>query len=281
MMKRGELTSQQLVTIIILIISFAVILILIFKLNLGQESDKEICHNSVVMNSKSKNPFISGALDCKTNYVCISGGGKCENFNPSNTIKIDINQGKEKVKNDIMKAVANEMSDCWWMFGEGKVDYVGFDLGNKITGNLACSLCSIIGFDEKIQNDEKLKEGINYEQFYNYLESTEKENGKNYLSYLYGVQTFEKVEEMIQINPQEQIDFKKQYYVLTAIGNLGALKSTANWFASGFDAFNNIWGLNKILGETTKFKGYGIIPVSIKEKSKINDLECSEFLIKA
>ena len=56
MMKRGELTSQQLVTIIILIISFAVILILIFKLNLGQESDKEICHNSVVMNSKSKNP---------------------------------------------------------------------------------------------------------------------------------------------------------------------------------------------------------------------------------
>ena len=75
---KGELTTQQIVTLIILVVSFAVILFLIFRLNLGETTQKEICHNSVLMKAKSLPG--TGYLDCKTNYVCISGGGECDEF---------------------------------------------------------------------------------------------------------------------------------------------------------------------------------------------------------
>ena len=47
--KKGEMTTQQIVLLIILIASFAVILGFLFKLNFGAESEKDICHNSVVL----------------------------------------------------------------------------------------------------------------------------------------------------------------------------------------------------------------------------------------
>ena len=46
---RAELTTQQIVGLIILIISFVIILYFIFALNLGETTDKEICHNSVAL----------------------------------------------------------------------------------------------------------------------------------------------------------------------------------------------------------------------------------------
>ncbi|MFH0972864.1 MAG: hypothetical protein V1768_02650 [Patescibacteria group bacterium] len=278
MKRKGELTTQQLITIIILIVSFGVLLFFIFRLNLGGDvTNKEICHNSVLMKSKSK---IGGsALDCRTNYICISGGGKCEGFSATDTVEIDVNS--PNAKEQVMKAIADEMADCWWMFGEGKVDYVGFSIGTAITGDITCSLCSIISFDKKIRDDEKLKGGIEYEKFYNYLQSIEKETGRNYLYYLYGAQDIEEVKKIIPINFQESIEFNKQYSVLTGVGKLDVLRKSANWFYSGFDAFNSIFGLDKFLGKTVKFKGYGTIPVTIKEKSKVNGLGCTDFLTKA
>ena len=120
MKRKGELTTQQLITIIILIVSFGVLLFFIFRLNLGGDvTNKEICHNSVLMKSKSK---IGGsALDCRTNYICISGGEKCEGFSATDTVEIDMRGTDDDRKKRVMKAIADEMADCWWMFGEGKV----------------------------------------------------------------------------------------------------------------------------------------------------------------
>src|SRR3989339_574623 len=95
--KRGELTTQQIVGLIILITSFAVILFLLFRLNLGEISEKEICHNSVVLKGQSPSNFEVGNLDCKTNYICISGGEDCKDFNHTNIINININQKPEKM----------------------------------------------------------------------------------------------------------------------------------------------------------------------------------------
>ena len=44
MPKLAELTTQQIVTIVIILVSFAIILIFIVALNLGEASNKEICH---------------------------------------------------------------------------------------------------------------------------------------------------------------------------------------------------------------------------------------------
>jgi hypothetical protein len=176
--KRGELTTQQIIMLIIVITSFVVILFLLFRLNLGETSNKEICHNSVVLKSTGKG--LAGQLDCTTNYLCISGGGECEDINPTITIKVDPNN-----KEEIMKVIADEMADCWWMFGEGKLDYADFE---ALKAQTVCAICSIVKFDEKIQ--EVQGEGITYEEFINNLNIL-KDDSESYLHYFYGVYTVE------------------------------------------------------------------------------------------
>jgi len=171
--KRGEITTAQIVTIIVLIVSFIVILYFFFRLNLGATTNSEICHNSVVLQAKSAK-LISG-LQCKTDYVCISGGGTCENLNPTITLKVD-----SKNKAETMKALADQMANCWWVFGEGKMDYLGLKFGEKITGGSGCAVCSVVGIDSKISS-------ISYKDFIDYLASTNKDSSQTYLHYLYGV----------------------------------------------------------------------------------------------
>ena len=202
---KGELTTQQIVGLVILITSFAVILFFLLRLNLGETTDKEICHNSVLMKSKS---VLGGELDCKTNYVCISGGGKCEGINPTITKKIDLS--KPNAKNETMKAIADEMADCWWMFGEGKVNYVGKDIVGY-----HCAICSIIKFDEEIQLGE-----TTYEEFYNYLAKTKKDKTQTYLKYLYDVNSLEDVKSKLEVEEfkfEETISINEQYAVVTGL----------------------------------------------------------------
>ena len=187
MEKKGELTTQQLVTIIILIVSFAVILFFIFRLDLGGTNNKQICHNSVVL--KSKTAGFGGQLDCRTNYLCISGGGDCEDISPTQTVKVNPNSKKE-----IMEAIAEEMADCWWMFGEGEIDYLGF----RDEKQQGCAICSVMAFDEKIR--EKTDEKISYEDLFNYMEKN-KRGEETYFKYLYGVSSIEKLKN--KINSEE------------------------------------------------------------------------------
>jgi hypothetical protein len=142
--KRAELTTQQLVVLIILIISFVIILFLLFRMNLRTETNKEICHNSVVLLSKKSGLF--GALDCKTSYVCFTIGGKCTSFNYDYEKKISFE--KENLEEEIKTALNEEFDDCWWMFGEGKIDYTGV----VDYEGYKCAICSAIKFDNRIQD---------------------------------------------------------------------------------------------------------------------------------
>jgi hypothetical protein len=254
--QRGELTTQQIVGLIVLIVSFSIILILIFRLNLGETTNKEICHNSVLLKSKS---LVGGALDCRTNYVCLSGGRKCEGINPTETIEIDLNQESDEIKDDIMKAIADEMADCWWMFGEGKIDYVG---GVNIIGNKVCALCSKISFDEIIKNKEELKEGITYEIFYEFLNNELKDKTQTYLQY-FGIK---KIEDSYFDN---NFDFKNNYYVLTGIKKKGVL---------GFFELPDLpeFGGNLENKDSDKKISEGVV---ILEKT--SEFKCDEFLTKA
>ncbi len=171
MEKRGQ--TMLIVTIIILIVSFIVILYVLYRLNLGSTSNSQICQSSVVLESKSAS--LVGYLNCKTDYVCISGGGTCANMNPTVTVNVDANDPSQ-----IMKAIADQMSNCWWMFGEGKLTY-----GTRGPfGSSGCALCSVVEFDNTILAKNY---GISYLDFYNYLNSTLKDSTQTYLNYLYGV----------------------------------------------------------------------------------------------
>ena len=86
--KKGELTTQQIVFLIILVISFVILLYFLIKLNLGAESEKEVCHNSVVLRSNKLIPTESVPLKCETQYVCITQDGSCEQMLEPEKIKI-------------------------------------------------------------------------------------------------------------------------------------------------------------------------------------------------
>ncbi len=204
MEKRGELTTTQIVTLIILIASFAIILIFIFVLDLGGEEKKEICHNSVLISGKSKG--LAGNVDCTTNYVCISGGEDCEGFS------FDVKEKVDLQIDEVMRKIAEEMTDCWWMFGEGKVDY-----GNVGDSSVKYAVCSTIKFDKDIES--KFFE-ISYKEFYEFLESEKFSDTETFFSYIYGIVEIENLEfeEGFDINVEENvIDFSKRYSAVTGL----------------------------------------------------------------
>ncbi len=207
--KKGELTTKQLVTIIVLIASFVIILFLFFRLNLGETNNKEICHNSVLLQEKSS--LFGGPLDCRTNYMCVSAGEDCESITPTSTEEIN-SRGVGGMKGEVMNVLAEEMVDCWWMFGEGQVDYVG----SWTDTDVKYALCSIIAFDDNVQENVH---DISYADFYEHLRSTSKSGSQTYLQYIYGTNVIEGIdeEEMVNFSFSESIDTSQRYSIITGI----------------------------------------------------------------
>jgi hypothetical protein len=249
--KKAELTTKHIVMIIILIASFIIVLFLLFRLNLGETTNKEVCHNSVVL--KGKSGIFAGSLNCRTNYLCISGDGDCGEIPTTSTIEID-----PESTDEIMKAIADEMSDCWWMFGEGKINYVG----EKFSGNMACALCSVIDFDETI------KGSVSYLEFFNYLKTTSKSSSQTYLQYLYGVNSLEEEHPYYQ----NDLDFSKQYVLVTGMIKESLLNRIAAW------PYNQIKSLFTDEGEKREA---GVFTVILDERGNIGNLNCDEFITKA
>ncbi|MBU4069722.1 MAG: hypothetical protein KJ646_01960 [Nanoarchaeota archaeon] len=224
--KKAELTTQQIVLLIILITSFAVILFLLFRLNLGETTSKEVCHNSVILKGNSALAQEAVSLNCHTKYLCITADGSCEQMTKPEIAKV-------KDKEELYKVLADEMADCWWMFGEGKVDYVQSDMTKK----LYCSICSQIAFDDSLKKDEERygieNAKINQKDFYEYL--ADKKISKNeisYLEYLYGFNDLEEFEKYLNEIEKEfnNFDVNNQFYIIIGISSK---ISTLSWAVSG------------------------------------------------
>jgi len=198
MNKKGEMTTQQIVTMIILVISFSVILFLIFRLNLGETTNDEICHNSVLL---QENTLTGGPLDCRTSYICISGEEDCEDFNYDK--KRDVGD-----KIGAMGIIADEMTKCWWMFGQGEINYVNDFKGTH------CAICSIVKLSSDIED-------ISYEELYKYMEENKTEiNGPTYLEYLYGLNSLQTLlERTNKISLEEIISFENKYSIITGMND--------------------------------------------------------------
>jgi hypothetical protein len=221
-LKRGELTTAQIVTLVVLVASFLVLLFFLFFLNLGGTSEKEICRNSVSMRTSPVLPSETIPLNCKTSYICITEDGSCEQW--ANTEK-----KKVKTKDEVYQILAEQMADCWWMFGEGKLDYVGKDL----THNNYCSICSQVAFDGSLASISDFRDGnISKDDFYSYL-STHKTSGADitYSEYFFGTNNLSELKKMVSEQNNGvggtfgKITLNKQYYVMMGItsniNNLG------------------------------------------------------------
>ena len=234
MNKKGELTTQQIVMLIILIASFAVILFFIFRLGLGEEQEREVCHNSVLMKGNALIPDEAAPLNCKKQYVCISADKTCEGMTDPILKKV-------KTKNETFEALAEEMADCWWMFGEGNVNYAG----KEIRPQLHCALCSQIYFDNsmsKIFAEGKFSE----EELYDYLAIEEYGSSKeSYSMYMYGSNEIKQLAQNFNLDFRD-IRMEEYYYVLTGMtsvfggkevdaigGGIGLIVGTALTYATG------------------------------------------------
>jgi hypothetical protein len=197
--KKAELTTENIVTLIVLIIGFIILLAFITGFNPSEEVDRLVCKTSVLLKATSKQiPILgsisSSSLNCHTRYICITSDNKC---NKDSSIKII---KKVSSSEEIFKILAEELSGCWSMFGEGKLDYFSkFNLINKQT---SCSFCSLIYFDSDlnkikdensyfVKNEKGEIIGLNQTKFYFYLSKNRVGNtNKNYLEYLYGISSF-------------------------------------------------------------------------------------------
>lgn len=200
--KKGELTTTQIVGLIILVLSFVVIFIFISRLSLQSDSKKEICRTSVVLAGRDP---LNKNINCETNYVCITNGEECKDISPDKTIKV--NPGNDE-KRQILKAIADELSDCWMMFGEGNIKYVP----NSVTGSFSyhCAICSIIKFGDSTINVPSKDELILY------LNSEKKDSNQTYSKYLYGVDTLTDPPEQFMYNFKD-MDKTKKYAIITGI----------------------------------------------------------------
>ena len=207
MKNRGEITTQQLVTMIILIASFAIILFFLMRLGLGETTDKEICHNSVITRGSAVVPTDAMPLKCKREYVCITADKTCEQMTKPTKKKV---QGKE----DVYEVLAEEMVNCWWMFGQGEINYVGSD----VLKESYCSICSQIAFDDSVDFFENHK--INEEELYDYLANSNVSGKKEtYLEYLYGTKDISNIKDkLVEQNVEFGfIDITNQQYVMMGI----------------------------------------------------------------
>jgi len=209
--KKGEITTQQIVLLIILIVSFIIILLLIVGFDFFAQSDKEICHNSVVMRG-TKLPDAVTPLKCSREYICISEDGSCEKMIKPEVVKV-------KTKEEIYFVLAEEMADCWWMFGEGKINYA--DPAWKKTNY--CSICTQFVLDNSIEGIEGIEGKINQDEFYSYLFKTNMPNEEQtYADHIFGTNDINKLKRDLSAKAGTEvtfgdIEFSKPYFIVMGI----------------------------------------------------------------
>ncbi len=136
MRKKGATVQTIIISIIILVTSAAIIFFFLKAFPYKETIDKEACHQSVILrnNALLKGEFgLEIPLNCKTQRIKISS------------------TNEESIKREI----ADAMYDCWWMLGEGKLNFFKRDPYLEYYKS-HCIFCTIIEFDENVQ--ERLPE---------------------------------------------------------------------------------------------------------------------------
>lgn len=222
--RRGDdKTTGLIVTFAVLIASFLAILYFIFVLNPTKTSEESVCHNAVLTRSAGVLPKETIPLNCKTDYICLSKDGSCESMTSPEIIKV-------KTKEEVYKSLAEQGVNCWWMFGEGKLNYIG----DKDKSELYCSICSQVVFDDSLNNLFAINPSpvsrasagipptysnflIEKEEFYEYLANTNI-SGKDttYLNYFLGLQTSKSISDALKSNNYDfgYIDIEKQHFIM-------------------------------------------------------------------
>jgi len=122
-------------------------------------------------------------------------------------------------ENELIKEMVNLLYDCWWMMGEGKVDYI--PAGKLYNYKEAyCTICNKVYFDSKIQ--EKYEEGIPMSELYSFMKTNKVPNkDESYLFYFYGLNSMDSVRDnLLKVDYdiyEDKINPSKEQIIVTSI----------------------------------------------------------------
>jgi len=196
--KKALAISTTLILTITILLSFGILLYAFNQITepIPSEITKNICKASI--ESKA---LLGTELKCKTEYKCLTMGGKCL-------------KGYEEVKvkneEEMKKEIAETMKDCWWLLGEGKLDFFDESSWKKYAGigvsESSCIVCTVIRFDEKSKGKEL--------DFISYLTDDNNKIPNQNISY---IQYFTGSSETIlepQLKAEEKISTNQDYAVI-------------------------------------------------------------------
>jgi len=215
--KRGDLTSTQIIMIVLAIAGFVIILIFFTVIFQNDGTSLRLaCEQSVLTRATVPDALQAGIpLNCKTEKLCVTTGlfGNCEQFTGEDDrgkrrvhVSGNFNQLGDRLqaRGKIEETMATAMRDCWNMVGRGEWDIYGnawSELGFK-EGEASCIICARIAFDEELVNT-----GIVNETNLNiYLQSHEVgDTGKNYIEFFTNGETnaFPAIEDISKIDSGE------------------------------------------------------------------------------
>lgn len=221
--KKGELTSGQLVSIIILIISFVVIMIFFFVINPKHQVTSESCRNSVLLRSSTSAIGNNVKLDCATQNTCISAGSACDNYQGDKDVQVL----KATDKTEELDQLSELIYNCWWMTGEGKVDYAPSSYG--FGSDNYCNICNRVKFDQSIRTNKELNQ-ISVRDLYQYMANKQAPDGQqSYLHFLFQTNSLDAARDSIKSASggydlyQQTIDLEQnqEYVIITGINKQG------------------------------------------------------------
>ncbi|MEK6824941.1 MAG: hypothetical protein AABY02_03745 [Nanoarchaeota archaeon] len=155
---KGELSSIQIISLVLTIAGLIVILIFLGLLYADDgQQDRELCKLSVLTRATAPMAFQALVpLKCTTEKICITGKGECPEFagEKKNVREVRLKGDALEQRRMIEETMANAMYDCWNVMGRGKLNIFGtasdyYGLG---TGNPTCVVCSRVAFNA-INND--------------------------------------------------------------------------------------------------------------------------------
>lgn len=234
MKMKKQAISKFTIMIIILIASFAVVMLFYFFYPWKGQIDKDTCHQSIVMRSTfNYKAFEVGKkiipLQCQTEEICLTASGDdCIDYA---NIEDKITEEKIKNKQGALDVIARALYDCNSMLGKGKLNFMPHPTWQE----KYCLICSRIAFDEKSKQILEKAGGISQRDVYTYLEKKADLQGKSYLPSIYGFKTLRELEEYfayaksqkqeLAVSLDDKLDFNKGYGIvasLTEKGKFGA-----------------------------------------------------------
>lgn len=176
MEKRGELTSTQIVFMVIAILGFVILMWFVAKLGVEQQSETQICHFSVLTRAGLQSS-VAGAkvseyqpLNCKAQNICVSEKpGACTQAfagEKSKTVRVDKGEGGEgerETARTLEREIAEQMYSCWTMIGEGKLDLfhgATQKLGLNPAKDPICVVCSRIALDVAKEREQRVLDSV-------------------------------------------------------------------------------------------------------------------------